>query len=228
MIEFVNVSFVYPNGTKALDNVSFKINKGEFVYLTGKSGAGKSSIMKLLMREENLTSGQIYVDSVEISGLTRKEIPYLRRSLGMVYQDFKLLPKTTVFDNVAFAMQVVGASTKTIRKRVPEVLDLVRLSGKARCDITELSGGEQQRVSIARALVNKPTVILADEPTGNLDKIVAMDIMDTLETINRSGTTILMATHAADIVNARPKRLLTINDGKLTRDEEGGLYNLDE
>ncbi len=228
MIEFVNVSFVYPNGTKALDNVSFKINKGEFVYLTGKSGAGKSSIMKLLMREENLTSGQIYVDSVEISGLSRKEIPYLRRSLGMVYQDFKLLPKTTVFDNVAFAMQVIGASSKTIRKRVPEVLDLVRLSGKARCDITELSGGEQQRVSIARALVNKPTVILADEPTGNLDKIVAMDIMDTLETINRSGTTILMATHAADIVNARPKRLLTINDGKLTRDEEGGLYNLDE
>ena len=228
MIEFLNVSLTYPNGTKALDNLSFKIERGEFVYLTGKSGAGKSSIMKLLMREENLTSGQIFVDGVEISGLSRKEIPYLRRSLGMVYQDFKLLPKTTVFDNVAFAMRVVGASSKAIRKRVPEVLDQVRLSNKARCDISELSGGEQQRVSIARALVNRPTVILADEPTGNLDRIVAMDIMDTLESINKSGTTILMATHAAEIVNARPKRLLVVDDGNLTRDEEGGLYNLDD
>ncbi len=228
MIEFVNVTLTYPNGTKALDELSFKIERGDFVYLTGRSGAGKSSIMKLLMREENLTSGQIFVDGVEISGLSRREIPYLRRSLGMVYQDFKLLPKTTVFDNVAFAMQVVGAGSKAIRKRVPEVLDQVRLSNKARCDISELSGGEQQRVSIARALVNKPTVILADEPTGNLDRIVAMDIMDTLESINKSGTTILMATHASEIVNARPKRLLVVDDGKLTRDEEGGLYNLDE
>lgn len=228
MIEFVNVSLTYPNGTKALDGLSFKIEKGEFVYLTGKSGAGKSSIMKLLMREENLTSGQIYVDSVEISGLSRKEIPYLRRSLGMVYQDFKLLPKTSVYDNVAFAMQVVGAGSRAIRKRVPEVLDQVRLSNKARCDISELSGGEQQRVSIARALVNRPTVILADEPTGNLDKVVAMDIMDTLEAINKSGTTVMMATHAADIVNARPKRLLTVHKGQLVRDEEGGLYNLDD
>ena len=139
-----------------------------------------------------------------------------------------MLPKTTVFDNVAFAMRVVGASSKAIRKRVPEVLDQVRLSNKARCDISELSGGEQQRVSIARALVNRPTVILADEPTGNLDRIVAMDIMDTLESINKSGTTILMATHAAEIVNARPKRLLVVDDGNLTRDEEGGLYNLDD
>ena len=228
MIEFKDVTLTYPNGTKALDEISFKIERGEFVYLTGRSGAGKSSIMKILMREENLTSGQVFVDSVEISGLARREIPYLRRSLGMVYQDFKLLPKTTVFDNVAFAMQVVGAGSKAIRKRVPEVLDQVRLSNKARCDISELSGGEQQRVSIARALVNRPTVILADEPTGNLDKIVAMDIMDTLEAINKSGTTILMATHAAEIVNARPKRLLVVEDGKLIRDEEGGLYSLDE
>lgn len=228
MIEFKDVTLTYPNGTKALDEISFKIERGEFVYLTGRSGAGKSSIMKLLMREENLTNGQVFVDSVEISGLARREIPYLRRSLGMVYQDFKLLPKTTVFDNVAFAMQVVGAGSKAIRKRVPEVLDQVRLSNKARCDISELSGGEQQRVSIARALVNRPTVILADEPTGNLDKIVAMDIMDTLEAINKSGTTILMATHAAEIVNARPKRLLVVEDGKLIRDEEGGLYSLDE
>lgn len=228
MIWFENVTLVYPNGTKALSNLSFTIEKGEFVYLTGKSGAGKSSIMKLLMREENLTSGKIYVDGIEISGLSRKEIPYLRRSLGMVYQDFKLLPKTTVFDNVAFAMQVIGAGTKAIRKRVPEVLDQVRLSQKARCDITELSGGEQQRVSIARALVNRPTVILADEPTGNLDRVVAMDIMETLESINRSGTTIMMATHASEIVNARPKRLLTIHEGTLLRDEEGGQYNLDD
>lgn len=228
MIEFKDVTLTYPNGTKALDEISFKIERGEFVYLTGRSGAGKSSIMKILMREENLTNGQVFVDSVEISGLARREIPYLRRSLGMVYQDFKLLPKTTVFDNVAFAMQVVGAGSKAIRKRVPEVLDQVRLSNKARCDISELSGGEQQRVSIARALVNRPTVILADEPTGNLDKIVAMDIMDTLEAINKSGTTILMATHAAEIVNARPKRLLVVEDGKLIRDEEGGLYSLDE
>lgn len=228
MIWFENVTLVYPNGTKALSDLSFTIEKGEFVYLTGKSGAGKSSIMKLLMREENLTSGKIYVDGIEISGLSRKEIPYLRRSLGMVYQDFKLLPKTTVFDNVAFAMQVIGAGTKAIRKRVPEVLDQVRLSQKARCDITELSGGEQQRVSIARALVNRPTVILADEPTGNLDRVVAMDIMETLESINRSGTTIMMATHASEIVNARPKRLLTIHEGTLLRDEEGGQYNLDD
>ena len=227
MIEFVNVSLIYPNGTKALDGLSFNIERGEFVYLTGRSGAGKSSIMKLLMREENLTGGQIFVDGVEISGLSRKEIPYLRRSLGMVYQDFKLLPKKTVFDNVAFAMQVVGATSTAIRKRVPEVLDQVQLSHKARCDISELSGGEQQRVSIARALVNRPTVILADEPTGNLDKIVANEIMETLEKINRSGTTIVMATHSAEIVNERPKRILVVNDGKLTRDELGGGYNLD-
>ena len=227
MIEFVNVSLIYPNGTKALYGLSFNIERGEFVYLTGRSGAGKSSIMKLLMREENLTGGQIFVDGVEISGLSRKEIPYLRRSLGMVYQDFKLLPKKTVFDNVAFAMQVVGATSTAIRKRVPEVLDQVQLSHKARCDISELSGGEQQRVSIARALVNRPTVILADEPTGNLDKIVANEIMETLEKINRSGTTIVMATHSAEIVNERPKRILVVNDGKLTRDELGGGYNLD-
>ena len=228
MLEFVNVSLTYPNGTVALDNVSFKIEKGEFVYLTGKSGAGKSSIMKLLMREENLTSGQIFVDGIEISGLKRSEIPYLRRSLGMVFQDFRLLPKTTVYDNVAYAMKVVGEGPKKIRERVPEVLEQVKLTSKARCDIMELSGGEQQRVSIARAIVNKPTIILADEPTGNLDKIVAQEIMDTLEAINKSGTTIMMATHAFDIVNSRPKRLLTIDDGKLVRDEEGGLYNLDE
>ncbi|MDP4132540.1 MAG: cell division ATP-binding protein FtsE [Bacillota bacterium] len=226
MIEFDNASLIYQTGTKALDNVSFKIEKGEFVYLTGKSGAGKSSLMKLLMREENLTSGRIYVDSVEISSLTRNEIPYLRRSLGMVYQDFKLLRKLTVFENVAFAMQIVGASQKAIRHRVPIVLDQVGLSNKARSAIDNLSGGEQQRVSIARALVNKPTVILADEPTGNLDLLVAMEIMDTLESINRSGTTVLMATHAAEIVNSRPKRLLTIDDGQLVRDVEGGVYHL--
>lgn len=228
MIEFESVTKVYEdNGTLALDNVSFKIEKGEFVFLVGPSGAGKSTLTELIIHEEVATYGDIIVNDFVMSEITKKEIPHLRRSIGMVFQDFRLLPNKTVYDNVAFAMQIVGASRREIRRRVPAVLSMVGLSGKAKMKPSQLSGGEQQRVSIARAMVNNPPVIIADEPTGNLDPETAADIMQLFEEINQGGTTILIATHAKDFVDNMKKRVLAVENGILVRDEERGVYGYD-
>lgn len=228
MIEFESVTKVYEdNGTLALDNVSFKIDKGEFVFLVGPSGAGKSTLTELIIHEETATYGDIVVNDFVMSEITKKEIPYLRRSIGMVFQDFRLLPNKTVYENVAFAMQIVGASRREIRRRVPEVLSMVGLSAKAKMKPNQLSGGEQQRVSVARAMVNNPPVIIADEPTGNLDPETAADIMQLFEEINQGGTTILIATHAKEFVDNMKKRVLAVENGILVRDEERGVYGYD-
>ncbi len=227
MIVFDNVSKIYEdNNTIALDNVSFTIEKGEFVFLVGHSGAGKSSIIRMLLCEERPTSGTVLVNGFNIGELQRREIPALRRSLGVVFQDFRLLQNRTVYDNVAFAMNVVGAPSKQIRRRVPEVLSLVDLSHKARAYPSQLSGGEQQRVSMARALANNPSILIADEPTGNLDLKRSDEIMAILEKINRKGTTIVMATHAEKIVNSMQKRVITLDMGSILHDEEKGGYNV--
>lgn len=225
MIELVNVVKEYDNGTLALDGVDLKIENGEFVFLVGTSGAGKTTITKLIMREENVTSGNIYLYGEDITKITHKEIPYLRRNIGVVFQDFRLLEDRTVYENVEFAMRIVGASRKEIRRRVPVVLNQVGLSNKARVFPRELSGGEQQRVALARALVNNPSILIADEPTGNLNPGTAMEIMELFENINAMGTTIIMATHAKDIVDAMKKRVIEISDGKVVRDEIGGEYS---
>ena len=225
MIEFVNVSKHFEDaGNVALENASFKIENGEFVFLVGSSGAGKTTITKLLMRERNVSEGQIFLDGIDITKIPDKEIPYLRRKMGVVFQDFRLLEDRTVYENVEFAMRVVGASKREIRKRVPEVLNEVGLNYKARMYPRQLSGGEQQRVALARALVNHPVILVADEPTGNLNPQTALEIMDLLEEINRMGTTIIMATHAKDIVDMMKKRVIEVQDGKIVRDEVGGEY----
>ncbi len=229
MIEFKNVSKVYTeNNVEATKDVSFFIDKGEFVFLVGPSGAGKSTITELIIREELADSGKIVVNGFDVCNLKKKEIPYLRRSIGMVFQDFRLLPKKTVYENVAFAMQVIGASKRAIRKRVPVVLAMVGLSNKAKDRPDQLSGGEKQRVALARALANNPPVIIADEPTGNLDPDTAKEIMALLEEINQHGTTMIVATHAKDFVDGMKKRVLAIEDGVLVRDEEKGVYGYDE
>lgn len=228
MIEFKNVTKIYEDsGVKALDDVSFKIEKGEFVFLVGPSGAGKSTLTELIIKEEVPTSGDITVCGVDINALQKNKIPYLRRSIGMVFQDFRLLPHKTVYENVAFAMQVTGAQRREIRKNVPAVLAMVGLSGKAKMRPGQLSGGEQQRVSLARALVNKPPLIIADEPTGNLDPETAKEIMQLLEDINNHGTTMLVATHAKEFVDSMQKRVLAVEHGVLVRDEEEGAYGYD-
>ena len=227
MIVFDSVSKIYEdNNTIALDNVSFTIEKGEFVFLVGHSGAGKSSVIRMLLCEERPTSGTVTVHGFDIGSLQRREIPALRRSLGVVFQDFRLLQNRTVYDNVAFAMNVVGAPSRQIRRRVPEVLSLVDLSHKARAYPSQLSGGEQQRVSMARALANNPSILIADEPTGNLDLKRSDEIMAILEKINRKGTTIVMATHAEKIVNSMQKRVITLDMGTILHDEEKGGYNI--
>ena len=225
MIELVNVVKEYDNGTLALDGVDLTIENGEFVFLVGTSGAGKTTITRLLMREENVTSGNIYLYGEDITQITHKEIPYLRRKMGVVFQDFRLLEDRTVYENVEFAMRIVGAPKKEIRRRFPIVLNQVGLSHKAKVFHRELSGGEQQRVALARALVNNPSILIADEPTGNLNPATAMEIMELFETINSMGTTIIMATHAKDIVDAMKKRVIEISDGKVVRDEIGGEYD---
>ena len=228
MIEFKNVSKTYEDtGVRALDDVSFFINKGEFVFLVGPSGAGKSTLTKLLIKEEEPNNGEIIVNGFDLGTLVKKKIPYLRRSIGMVFQDFRLLPNKTVYENVAFAMQVIGASRSEIRRNVPNVLSLVGLAHKARMKPGQLSGGEQQRVSLARALVNKPPVIIADEPTGNLDPDTANEIMQLLCEINKRGTTMIVATHAKNFVDEMHKRVLAIENGVLVRDEEEGVYGYD-
>lgn len=224
MIQMDNVYKKYPNGVVASNGISVEINKGEFVYVVGPSGAGKSTFIKLMYREEKATSGSVIVAGKDLTKLKNREIPLLRRQLGVVFQDFKLLPRLTVYENVAFAMEVIEEHPKEIRKRVMEVLELVGLKHKARMLPSELSGGEQQRVSIARSIVNVPSVLIADEPTGNLDPETSWEIMDIFERINRRGTTIVMATHNKEIVNTVRKRVIAIEGGLIVRDEYGGDY----
>ena len=229
MIEFKNVTKTYEDtGVRALDDVSFTIGKGEFVFLVGPSGAGKSTLTKLLICEEKANSGEIIVNDMKLNELKKNRIPYLRRSIGMVFQDFRLLPNKTVYENVAFAMQVIGASRSEIRRNVPNVLNLVGIANKAKMKPGQLSGGEQQRVSLARALVNKPPVVIADEPTGNLDPETAAEIMNLLTEINKHGTTMIVATHAKNFVDEMQRRVLAIENGKLVRDEQEGVYGYDD
>lgn len=224
MIEMTGVSKVYANGAVALADISLNIGKGDFVFIVGPSGAGKSTIIKLIMREELPTRGSIAVNGYDVCALRPREVPYLRRSLGIVFQDFRLLPNKTVWENVAFAMQVVEAPHREIVKRVGHVLDLVNLRHKARVYPRELSGGEQQRVAIARAIVNTPTVVVADEPTGNLDPATSWEIMKIFDRINKQGTTVVMATHDKPIVDAMQRRVIAIERGTVVRDECKGCY----
>lgn len=224
MIRFDHVSKRYPNGHVALDDVSLIIPRGEFVFVVGPSGAGKSTLVRLLYREEQPTSGEVYVDQFRLSRLRHGQVARLRRQLGVVFQDVKLLPNRTVYQNVAFAMQVVEASVSDIKKRVPPLLQLVGLIAREQYYPHQLSGGEQQRVGIARALVNNPSYLIADEPTGNLDPDTARDIVRVLTEINRRGATVVMATHAKDIVNQMNRRVIAIENGHVVRDEERGAY----
>nr|WP_222927772.1 cell division ATP-binding protein FtsE [Biomaibacter acetigenes] len=219
------VSKVYPGGLTALKDINLKISRGEFVFIVGPSGAGKSTFIKLLFREELPTKGQIFFNGKNITRMRNRDIPFLRRRIGIVFQDFRLLPEKTAYENVAFAMEVVEASGKEIRKKVPQVLERVGLSHKADAKPSELSGGEQQRVALARALVNEPDVLVADEPTGNLDPDTSWDIMKLLSDINKRGTTVVVATHARELVNAMRKRVLQLDKGRLVRDEERGVYS---
>lgn len=228
LIELKGVTKKYKRGSTALRDLSVSINQGEFVYLVGPSGAGKSSFIKLLYREEAATKGTIKVGEFELTKLKARQVPILRRSIGVVFQDYKLLQRKTVYENVAFAMEVIGSKRKDIKKRVPEVLDLVGLKHKARSFPEELSGGEQQRVAIARAIVNNPKLLIADEPTGNLDPEIALEIMQLLERINLQGTTVIMATHNSVIVNTMKHRVLAVEEGRLVRDQEEGDYGYDD
>ena len=218
MIEFKNVSKVYNNGTEALRNLSLSIAKGEFVFIVGSSGAGKSTFLKLIMREEVPNSGEIVVNGRKLSTVRKRDVPYLRRTMGIVFQDFRLIDKMTVYDNVAFAMHIVGASDREIRNRVPYVLGLVGLEKKMDNHPAELSGGEQQRVGLARALVNNPSMIIADEPTGNVDPAMSYEIVELLTEINRRGTTVLMVTHEHDLVKRFPRRVIEIQGGTVVGD----------
>lgn len=223
-----DVSKKYGNGTTALRGVSVSVEAGEFAYIVGPSGAGKSTFIKLLYREEKLDKGSLKVGRFDLSKIKKRDVPLLRRSVGVVFQDYKLLPKKTVFENIAYAMEVIGEKPRNIKKRVMEVLDLVGLKHKIRSFPNELSGGEQQRIAIARAIVNNPKVLIADEPTGNLDPENSWEIMNLLERINLQGTTVLMATHNSQIVNTLRHRVIAIEDGRLVRDEEQGEYGYDD
>ncbi len=218
MIEFKGVSKTYDNGTKALKDINLTIQQGEFVFIVGASGAGKSTFLKLIMREEKATAGQVIVNDFKLNQLKRRQIPKMRRTMGIVFQDFRLIPKMSVFDNVAFAMRVIGKSEREIRKRVPYILNLVNLGAKARNFPNELSGGEQQRVSLARALVNNPGLIIADEPTGNVDPEMSFEIVNLLSQINEKGTTVLMVTHEHDLVRQFDRRVVVIEGGTIVSD----------
>ncbi|TWI59971.1 cell division ATP-binding protein FtsE [Halalkalibacter nanhaiisediminis] len=224
MIEMIDVWKSYSNNVKAINGINIKIKKGEFVYVVGPSGAGKSTFIKMMYREEKPTKGDILIDEVNLSNMKEKEIPLLRRRIGVVFQDYKLLPTLSVYENVAFALEVIEEDPTVIKRKVMDVLEIVRLKNKARFLPSELSGGEQQRVAIARAIVNKPEVLIADEPTGNLDPDTAWEIMNILDDINHNGTTIVMATHNKDIVNTIKKRVLAIEGGRVVRDEVRGSY----
>mgnify|MGYP002572525185 CR=1 FL=1 len=221
MIEFRNVSKVYNNGTEALHNINLKVEKGEFVFIVGSSGAGKSTFLKLITCEERPNEGQVLIDGQDISHIRKGKIPYVRRKMGLVFQDFRLIDHMTVYDNVAFAMRVVGASPKAIKKRVPYILGLVGLQHKAKHYPTEMSGGERQRVGLARALVNNPSMIIADEPTGNLDSASGLDIMRKLTALNEQGTSIILITHDNHLAQMA-KRIVTIQDGRIISDMKGG------
>jgi len=224
MIEFRNVVKVYETGSRALNGVSMKIEDGEFVFLVGPSGSGKSTIIKILTAELQPTSGSVFVNGFTLEKIRRSAIPYMRRTLGVIFQDFRLIENKSVYENVAFAMRVIGASEKEIRKRVPYVMELVGLENKSRRLPNELSGGEQQRVAIARALVNNPNMIIADEPTGNLDPARSLDIMRLLEQINALGTTVMVVTHEKDLVDRFTKRVIAIDQGQIIRDGMDGYY----
>ena len=225
VIQLEHVTKIYPTGARpALDDVSVGIDKGEFVFLIGASGSGKSTVIRLLLREEMATRGNVNVDGRDLNRLARRRVPALRRKIGCVFQDFRLLPKKNVYDNVAFALEVINKSQKSIKRTVPDVLDLVGLEGKALRMPNELSGGEQQRVAIARAFVNRPLLLLADEPTGNLDPDTSQGIMGLLERINRTGTTVVMATHDNNIVDAMRRRVIELDSGHIVRDQSRGVY----
>ncbi len=226
MIRFENVTKQYRGDVVALRDVSLEITKGEFVFLVGPSGSGKSTFLKLLLRDEVATDGRVLVAGRDIGRLGSWKVPSLRRNIGCVFQDFKLLPNKTVYENVAFALEVIGRPKHIIRTQVPQILDLVGLSKKAENFTTELSGGEQQRVSIARAFVNRPLILLADEPTGNLDPATTVGIMRLLDRINRTGTTVVMATHDQRIVDAMRRRVLELDHGSLVRDQARGVYGV--
>ncbi len=227
MIRVENVTKVYKDSVVALRDVSLDIQKGEFVFMVGPSGSGKSTFIRLLLKEEEPNEGRIYVAGKDIAQLPSWRVPYLRRNIGCVFQDFNLLPNKTVSENVAFALEVIGRPKHVIHERVPQMLDLVGLSGKVENRPDELSGGEQQRVSIARAMVNRPPILLADEPTGNLDPNTSAEIMKLLERINGTGTTVVMATHDHTIVNQLRKRVVELENGKIVRDQQRGVYGIE-
>ncbi len=227
IIEFKNVSKTYDSGTHALNNASLQIEKGEFVFIVGASGAGKSTFLKLIMHEESPSRGTIVVNGINVSNLRRGKVPYLRRNMGIVFQDFRLIDKMSVYDNVAFAMRAIGASSAAVKKRVPYILDLVGLKNKANRRPSELSGGEQQRVSLARALVNNPAIIIADEPTGNIDPEMSFEIIELLSEINAQGTTILVVTHEHDLVRHFNKRVIEIEKGRVISDTKKDAEDLD-
>ena len=224
MIEFVNVSKVYKTGTHALNNFHVSIDRGEFVFVVGPSGAGKSTFIKLLMREEKPSSGEIYVNGQNLVKMKRRKVPHFRRTLGVVFQDFRLIPTMNVYDNVAFALRVTNVSAKEIRSRVPYILGLVGLAGKAKSLPEHLSGGEQQRVALARALVNNPSLIIADEPTGNIDPDLSFEIVDLLSEINKCGTTVVMVTHEHSLVSEFNHRVICIDEGTVVSDDGNGRF----
>ena len=224
MIHMKNVTKVYENGAVALNNINVDIRKGEFVFLVGSSGAGKSTFIKMLFREVLPSSGILTVNGRDVIRMANKEVPYLRRSLGVIFQDYRLLPEKTVYENISFAMQVIEAPRRLMQRSVNSVLDIVGLRDKYKCFPHQLSGGEQQRVAIARAIVNNPAIVIADEPTGNLDPETSWGIMDIFQRINAAGTTIVMATHDKTIVDAMQRRVIAIEDGKIVRDEAQGGY----
>ena len=224
MIHMKNVTKVYENGAVALNNINVDIRKGEFVFLVGSSGAGKSTFIKMLLREVVPSSGILTVNGRDVIRMANKEVPYLRRSLGVIFQDYRLLPEKTVYENISFAMQVIEAPRRLMQRSVNSVLDIVGLRDKYKCFPHQLSGGEQQRVAIARAIVNNPAIVIADEPTGNLDPETSWGIMDIVQRINAAGTTIVMATHDKTIVDAMQRRVIAIEDGQIVRDEAQGGY----
>lgn len=228
MLEMYAITKIYSNGVVALRDIDLKVSRGEFAFLVGPSGAGKSTLTKLILAEEKPTKGQVIVNNQVVNTLKPKAIPFLRRQIGMVFQDFRLMPTWTVEENVSFAMKVVEAPYRLMRRRVPEVLDLVGLASKASHMPTQLSGGEQQRIALARAIVNKPYLLLADEPTGNLDPDTSWGIMRLLQDINAQGTTIMMATHAKNIVDSMRKRVIALEGGRIVRDEQRGGYGRED
>lgn len=228
MIEMMNVTKKYNKGITAINNLSIQIKDGEFVYVVGPSGAGKSTFIKMMYREEKVTKGRIRVGKYDLMKIRDRQIPFLRRYVGVVFQDFKLLQHKTVFENVAYAMEVIEKSPREIKRRVEDVLELVNLKHRMNNFPNELSGGEQQRVAIARAIVNTPGILIADEPTGNLDPETSMEIMDILERINEQGTTIVMATHNSQIVNEKKHRVIAIENGQIVRDQEQGEYGYED